>query len=104
MGDNNHNNIPNNDDENDDKKNNSHRSSSSNNTIIDSKNNESIVMMTDNPCWGSPFNCCLERLLSIIDRNACILYEDPQYIVLHKPPDLRMDGPYPATVHKLLTY
>lgn len=24
--------------------------------------------------------------------------------MINKPPDLRMDGPYPATVHKLLTY
>ena len=33
-----------------------------------------------------------------------ILYQDESYIVIHKPPDLRMDGPYRATVHKLLLY
>ncbi len=33
-----------------------------------------------------------------------IIYHDEHYIVLHKPPDLRIDGPYEATVHKLLLY
>ena len=33
-----------------------------------------------------------------------IVYESNDFLVLNKPPDLRMDGPYLATVHKLLTY
>jgi hypothetical protein len=33
-----------------------------------------------------------------------ILYESNDYIVLNKPPDLRMDGDFPATVTKLLLY
>lgn len=33
-----------------------------------------------------------------------ILHEDANYVALSKPPDLRMDGPHPSTVHKLLTY
>ena len=44
-----------------------------------------------------------ETLLQrVIDR--VILYQDNNYIVVSKPPDLRMDGPYAATVHKLLLY
>jgi 23S rRNA-/tRNA-specific pseudouridylate synthase len=33
-----------------------------------------------------------------------ILYHDEHYIALNKPPDLRMDGPHRATIHKLLLY
>ena len=33
-----------------------------------------------------------------------VVYEDENYVVLHKPPDLRMDGPHGATVHKLLLF
>jgi 23S rRNA-/tRNA-specific pseudouridylate synthase len=58
----------------------------------------------DNPCWGSPTQCDLLFLLSRMDRQASIIFESPNYVVLSKPPDLRMDGPYPSTVHKLLTY
>ena len=57
----------------------------------------------DNPCWGSPTCCSLSDLLTLIDRSV-ILLETEDYLVLNKPPDLRMDGDYPATVHKLLTY
>lgn len=69
----------------------------------DSNHNDAVVL-DDNPCWGSPTQHQLEDLLSILDRNTSIVYDSPQYLVLNKPPDLRMDGPYPATVHKLLTY
>ena len=62
------------------------------------------IIMADNPCWGSPTRCQLIDLLAIINPSTSILYESNDYIVLNKPPDLRMDGPYPATVHKLLTY
>lgn len=57
----------------------------------------------DSPCWGSPARCSLADLLNVIDRSI-ILLETDDYLVLNKPPDLRMDGDYPATVHKLLTY
>ena len=57
----------------------------------------------DSPCWGSPARCSLADLLNVIDRSI-ILWETDDYLVLNKPPDLRMDGDYPATVHKLLTY
>jgi 23S rRNA-/tRNA-specific pseudouridylate synthase len=63
-----------------------------------------LQLSTDNPCWGSPTKCSLADLLQIIDKKTSILYESDSLLVLNKPPDLRMDGPYPATVHKLLTY
>ena len=36
--------------------------------------------------------------------STAIRYSSADYLVLDKPADLRMDGPYLATVHKLLTY
>lgn len=33
-----------------------------------------------------------------------VIYNDDDYIAIHKPADLRMDGPHRATVHKLLLY
>ena len=64
----------------------------------------SSTVVVDNPCWGSPDQCSLADLLSTLDKKSTIVHESVDYIVLHKPPDLRMDGEYPATVHKLLTY
>lgn len=61
-------------------------------------------LLGDNPCWGSTTQCDLQYLLSLISKKDVIVYESESYVVLNKPPDLRMDGPYPATVHKLLTY
>jgi len=75
----------------------------------------------DNPCWGGPEieKHSLEHLLHQIDSgefatttttetttssSSIILHHDDSYLVLNKPPDLRMDGPHPATVHKLLTF
>jgi len=66
----------------------------------------------DNPCWGGPRKRQhdLQHLLRQIDAGAfggsasLVLYEDENYVAIAKPPDLRMDGPQPATVHKLLTY
>ncbi len=63
-----------------------------------------VTVLEDNPCWGSSTKLKLEDLLSIIHRSTSIIYDSPYYCVLNKPPDLRMDGPYAATVHKLLTY
>jgi len=65
---------------------------------------DSVRVLEDNPCWGTPARHRLQDLLSIIDRDSSIAFDSPQYLVLNKPPDLRMDGPYPATVFKLLTY
>jgi hypothetical protein len=94
----------------------------------------SSSLVDDNPCWGGPTldrhnlgyllrvlgssststitaasyvnvssSFSPETLLQrVIDR--VILYQDNNYIVVSKPPDLRMDGPYAATVHKLLLY
>jgi len=33
-----------------------------------------------------------------------VIYQDDNYIAINKPADLRMDGPYRATLHKLLLY
>jgi 23S rRNA-/tRNA-specific pseudouridylate synthase len=71
----------------------------------------------DNPCWGG--NERHEQdLMSLLFRigsgefscnpddqdSTIILHDCDKYLVLNKPPDLRMDGPQPATVHKLVTY
>ena len=72
--------------------------SSSNNTSDQGK------ILDDDPCWGSPTQCDLKHLLSQIRKQESIRYETSNYVILDKPPDLRMDGPYRATVHKLLTY
>lgn len=62
------------------------------------------TVLTDNPCWGSPARCRLVDLLDTISKESSIVYDTPHYLALNKPPDLRMDGPYPATVCKLLSY
>ena len=41
---------------------------------------------------------------SMITTSPLILHECNDYLAVNKPPDLRMDGPYRATLHKLLTY
>lgn len=66
--------------------------------------NVNAMILEDNPCWGSPTRHRLQDLLSLIDCDSSIVYESAKYLVLNKPPDLRMDGPYPASVFKLLTY
>ena len=68
------------------------------------KDDKAPTFLDDNPCWGPNNQHRLEDLLSITDRSSSIAYDSPQYLVLNKPPDLRMDGQYAATVHKLLTY
>jgi len=64
----------------------------------------STATIIDDPCWGDPEHCSLEYLLSLLKKDDTILYESSDYIFMNKPADLRMDGPYPATVHKLITY
>lgn len=78
-------------------------------TTADKKNENNTTTTTtatmiDNPCWGSPTACSLKDLLQTIQQSTAILHESDDYLALDKPPDLRMDGPYPATVHKLLTF
>ena len=63
-----------------------------------------VQLREDNPCWGSPTQCDLKHLLSQFSKEELIIYQTDHYVVLNKPPDLRMDRAYPATVHKLLTY
>ncbi|KAL7472512.1 hypothetical protein ACHAXS_012869 [Conticribra weissflogii] len=48
---------------------------------------------------GSNYDQFLQRIHSRL-----ILYNDENYLAIHKPADLRMDGPHLATVHKLLLY
>jgi len=78
------------------------------------------------PCWATPptsttaVDCSLSALLNRLQINneaatasdgtrtttasSVVLYETSDYVALNKPADLRMDGEFPATVHKLLTY
>lgn len=70
--------------------------------IVVTKDDETILQ-DDNPCWGSPTECSLTHMLTQYPKKSCLIYESPYYVILNKPPDLRMDGNYPATVHKLLT-
>ena len=60
----------------------------------------------DDPCWGGPepSKHSLAYLLQQINKEDTIIHECPSYLAINKPPDLRMDGPYRATVHKLITY
>ena len=87
-----------------------------------------LSTITDNPCWGGPqpHQHNLNHLLNILSENnsvpitttsqaqyssflerihqKLILFQDEHYLVINKPPDLRMDGDYAATVHKLLLF
>ena len=47
-----------------------------------------------------------EEYVSFIQQihNKLIIHQDENYIAINKPADLRMDGPYRATLHKLLLY
>jgi 23S rRNA-/tRNA-specific pseudouridylate synthase len=67
------------------------------------ENNNAATLKEDSPCWGSPTECDLSHFLAQFSKQDCLVYESPYYIVLNKPPDLRMDGNYPTTVHKVLT-
>jgi 23S rRNA-/tRNA-specific pseudouridylate synthase len=73
-------------------------------TSIACRGVSAVVGVVDDPCWGSPSRCSLDDLLKLVSRNAGILHESDDYLVLNKPPDLRMDGPFPSTVQKLLNH
>ena len=87
--------------------------------------NTAAATLTDNPCWGGidPEQNNLDHLLNIIGENntkitsqsayysllrriheKLIVFQDENYLVINKPPDLRMDGAYGASMHKLLLY
>eukprot|EP00984_Skeletonema_dohrnii_P027451 scaffold16985_cov77-Skeletonema_dohrnii-CCMP3373.AAC.1 len=55
--------------------------------------------ITENPISASSYAALMDRVISRL-----IIYYDDNYIAIHKPADLRMDGPHRATVHKLLLY
>ena len=89
-------------------------------------------VIDDKPCWGGPQpnKHDLEYLLRVLGRvddptqcqvhsdnnetshkelikkvvEKLVIYQDDNYIAINKPADLRMDGPYRATLHKLLLY
>jgi len=72
--------------------------------------------VVDDPCWGGSqeHQHNLSALLHVISSGKfppvggrsdnIIIHNSDDFVVIDKPPDLRMDGPYPATVHKLTTY
>jgi 23S rRNA-/tRNA-specific pseudouridylate synthase len=62
------------------------------------------TVIIDDPYWGSPDACSLTDLLKKMERSKTVLHCSDDYLVLDKSADLRMDGPFEATVHKLLTY
>jgi 23S rRNA-/tRNA-specific pseudouridylate synthase len=88
-------------------------------------NEATTTSLPDNPCWGGPDaqHHTLEHLLNVlVDKTTpiisqsdyasfldhihqrLIIFQDDNYLVINKPPDLRMDGAYGASVHKLLLY
>jgi 23S rRNA-/tRNA-specific pseudouridylate synthase len=82
-------------------------------TKIDDEGRGGEIIVRDNPCWGSPTQCSLRHLLTSTvlqqhddnkQKDRLILYEDASFVAINKPPDLRMDGDYEATVLKLLAY
>ncbi len=45
-----------------------------------------------------------QKIIQSLIFNNIILYNDKDYLVLNKPPDVRMDGPHLMSVHKLVTF
>jgi len=81
------------------------KTTTSTTTITDaSATTSTSTILSDNPCWGNPEACSLTDLLRLRTKDDTIVHESSDYLAIHKPPDLRMDGEYRATVHKLLTY
>ena len=75
------------------------------------KSTQSIETMDDRTSHNNTSSKCKQQInednySAFIQRihEKLILYQDENYIAIHKPPDLRMDGPHLATVHKLLLY
>jgi 23S rRNA-/tRNA-specific pseudouridylate synthase len=55
-------------------------------------------------CWGGT---SLAELVQVVKKEDVILYDDANYTVVNKPPDLRMDGGgqnHECTIHKLLQF
>mmetsp|Transcript_12466 Transcript_12466/g.18941 ORF Transcript_12466/g.18941 Transcript_12466/m.18941 type:complete len:188 (-) Transcript_12466:385-948(-) len=70
----------------------------------DNDNDKKYIEVLDSPCWGSPQECDLLHFLSKHDHSKLVLHNDHNYLVVSKPPDLRMDGHHPSTVLKWLSY
>jgi 23S rRNA-/tRNA-specific pseudouridylate synthase len=47
---------------------------------------------------------CSPRSLEEVHLEDVILFESEHYIVIDKPPDVRMDGVFPVTIEKLLSH
>jgi len=73
------------------------------------KNNSKKSDSNDDDITGDAFPSSSVSALphaALMDRviSRLIIHNDENYIAIHKPADLRMDGPHRATVHKLLLY
>lgn len=88
--------------------------------------NATSAQLPDNPCWGGPDpqQHSLDHLLNVLGgsfpaqitseseyssfieriHQNLIVFQDENYLVVNKPADLRMDGDYAASMHKLLLY
>ena len=68
-----------------------------------STNNSSEPDSTDD---AFPSSISASSYATLTDRvlSRLVIYNNDNYIAIHKPADLRMDGPHRATVHKLLLY
>ncbi len=66
-------------------------------SINDSKSNSHYDITDD--AFPSTYAALMDQVISRL-----VIYNDDNYIAIHKPADLRMDGPHRATVHKLLLY
>lgn len=58
-----------------------------------------VNSITDITASASSYSSFIQRI-----HHKLVVYQDDNYLVINKPPDLRMDGPYLASVHKLLLY
>ncbi len=50
------------------------------------------------------YNDGKDIVIESLKRNNLIIYDSEEYLVLNKPPDVRMDGAHLTTVHKLVTF
>lgn len=74
-------------------------------TFLTRPESEETFIEDNETCWGNKGDLKdLRALLDILDKSKTILHECKDYIAIDKPPDLRMDGCYRASVHKLTSY
>lgn len=58
-----------------------------------------------NPCLyvaRSPFPSLYLLVRESMDVQSLVLHLDDDYVVINKPPDVRMDREYPVTAHKIV--